>query len=410
MPNVLIISRQFPPIGSVGGSIRLIKQLKFINSDYWKFFIYTQDPQRQAVTLPLDSKSLITEIPSSASIYRFKTPISIPNKLNDKSIFKNIASVVWSINIIKECLKLTKHQKFAIIFTPMPYTINAFIGLIIRMRKNIPLIIDMKDDYVGGQLYLQKSKLRKKIDNFLEFLFIKYANHVIFATEESFSVYSERYPDKQNKFSFIPNGVDLDEFNFVYKKRIIKNKFLIINAASRYHPDYRDALPILQTLNFVFHQKHDLKNKIEVIFLGNSLSDCYFEMITKLGLKDNIKNISTKDRSEYIQWLSYADLFLLIQPKNNFTSISGTVYEYWASGNAPVLLFSENGSTKNIIENYNIGRGFHYSEIIEASNYILSLIDNSDNGMIYEANTESIKNFDRKNLAKKIEVIWNGFL
>jgi hypothetical protein len=101
---------------------------------------------------------------------------------------------------------------------------------------------------------------------------------------------------------------------------------------------------------------------------------------------------------------------LLVQPVNNTTAISGTLYEYWATGKAPVLLISEEGASSALVGENRIGKHFLFDQIVEIAAYIEKIFDAYESGQPIWIEREGIQNFDRKALARQMEDIWQKAL
>jgi hypothetical protein len=116
------------------------------------------------------------------------------------------------------------------------------------------------------------------------------------------------------------------------------------------------------------------------------------------------------NRKDLVKLMWTADLFLLIQPVGNTTAVSGTLYEYWAVGKAPVLLISEKGASSSLVENYNIGKHFHFSEIEKCADYIEALYFEYLDATPEWVSREGLENFDRRELAEQVEKVWRETL
>jgi glycosyltransferase involved in cell wall biosynthesis len=233
-------------------------------------------------------------------------------------------------------------------------------------------------------------------------------------TEGSYQLYLNRYEflETPDKFHFVPNGCDLNEYRSLNgrKRHIDPDRFVILSAASGYKKDYRDITPFFLAIqNFLTHQP-SAKKKLEIIFLGKSLSKEYNSLLEQIGIIPYIRELDAVVREDFIQWLWRADLFFLVQPKNNKTSISGTLYEYWATGKAPTLLIAETGASTSLVENYSLGKAFHFKEVDGISNFINEVYTNLQNLQPMYISSDGIEFFDRKHLAQKMVNIWQDCL
>jgi len=276
------------------------------------------------------------------------------------------------------------------------------------------MVLDLKDDWVDAPNFLQKSRVRQSIEKSLEAIMIRRASAVITVTRASHNLYTERYAHlgTPGKFHLIPNGCDLDEYQTLKhrERKINSSRFLILSAAWGYRKDYRDISPFLSALGLFFSRHPEAKSNMDVVLLGDSLSTEYEESLSELALNETIQVVDTVRRNDLVEWLWKADLFLLIQPIDNTTAISGTLYEYWATGKAPILLISEVGASSALIDDNQLGRQFHYEQIDEIANYIEQLFVAYRNGQPVWIERNGIRNYDRKFLAEKMNGIWRNLL
>jgi glycosyltransferase involved in cell wall biosynthesis len=352
MPTALIVSRSFPPIGSTGASIRLVKFMKYIAALNWEFTVITQHPEHQVVPEDHLSATLEKEIPPDTKIIRVQAP---------SSLFPGI-SLWWGLRVFWQGWRESKRQKIDLIFVVTPPFSSALIGYLISNVTRKPLVLDIKDDWVGSPDFGKKPAWRKAIETQLENIFIQHAKAVNVVTEHSYHLYQDRYAKigKSNKIHYIPNGCDLDEYSSLRNRETpdSTNHFVILSAAWGFQKNYRDITPFFLALEQFFHRYPQAKQHVEVILLGNSLSEEYDDFLLQTGIKPLIKVKGSVEREQLVEWLWKADLFLSVQPVGNTTAIPGTLYEYWATGKAPILLIASKGASSEFIDNYHLGNSY----------------------------------------------------
>lgn len=424
MPNMLIVSRHFPPLASVGGSIRLVKFLKYNSEKGWRFTVLTQDLEKTVVPEEKLSASLLPEIPPSTQIVRVPAPFRGSIKESNFRLFnwvkekskKNIirllgdSSVAWGIRVFFVGLLNFKKWEIDLIYSITPPFTDALTGALLSVFRRRPSVLDLKDDWVGSPSFKKKHSLRQKMEIPLERMIIASTTAVVTVTPQSQQLYAKRY--NWAKIFHVPNGCDLDEFTKLNgrEKRIESQKFTILCAAWGFQKDYRDLTPFLTSLKIFLNHHPEARNKIDVILLGKSLSEEYRNLIIKLELQEIIDERETVNREDLVDQMWKADLFFLIQPVNNTTAISGTLYEYWAVGKAPILLISDKGASSSLVETNNIGKHFHFSQTEQCAEYIETLYDKYQLGNPIWICREGIEQYDRRFLASQMEIIWQDAL
>ncbi len=412
MPAVLTITRTFPPVGPPGSSIRLVKLIKYLSRAGWQFHIITQDPDRPSVHEKGTSSVLLEEIPEGVQVHRRPALFSLSDQVPLNSALRYLTALDWGLGVVASGLREIRRRKIDLIYAGIPNFVNGVTCALLARITKIPLVLDIKDDVVGGMVYLSKSKLRQWFERYIEKFIFTIANKCTFATLESLEVYKHRYPDLSSNFFFVPNGCDLDEFFNLGSVDSQKSDdcFLILSAASRYRPDYRDAEPLIRALADFVMKQPEARGNTRVVFLGNSLGDEYIRLIDQLGITGMVENLPFAGRAAYRAWLASADLLFLVQPYKNSTSTAGTLYEYWANGKAPILLFAEKGSSQDLVESHSLGKVFHFCEVKQAASYIQEIYLANRAGSPKRISSDGVEAFDRKEIAKQMDSIWKSCL
>jgi glycosyltransferase involved in cell wall biosynthesis len=411
MPKVLVIARQFPPLGSVGGSVRIVKLMKFLSREGWSFDVITQNPDHPAVRVRERSDVLLKDLPENIAVHLVSAPFSLSDRIPDYSLLKNLAAFGWAIRAIVFGLRLSASKQFDLVNAAMPQMVNGLVAVLIARISGTKMALDIKDDVVGGSMYIFKSPLHQAVDRMIEKFIFHNSQIVTFVTQNSLEVYQKRYLKQQNNFYFIPNGCDLEEFFMIasYVKKPVE-PFLIVTAASRYRSDYRDAAPFLRTYAEFLKSCPQAREDTMVIFLGESLSEEYFHLVDELELGSLVRNSPAVARLDYISWLMKANLLFLVQPYGNNNSTAGTLYEYWAAGSAPVLLISEKGSSRDLVEENHLGGGFSFDEIGQAAGYLKEVYEADRRSAPIQISRNGVEIFDRKSLALKMGKLWKAII
>ena len=421
MPTALIISSIFPPSNSAGGSIRLVKFIKYLSARGWTFVVYTQDVPNTFSRNQTLSDFLLEELPNEASIIRVADPFVLGSPKGSHGWITRIvrrifgeSSVGWGINALRSGFANLQHCDFDLVFSVTPPFTNALVALLLAWMGQKPLVLDLKDDWVDSPTFRHKNVFRQIIERWLEKLIVSRAAAVIAVTPQSFHLYRTRYADLhlQSKFHLIPNGCDVGEYKRLKnrERKILTERFLILSAASGFRKNYRDIAPFLFALDLFLQRRLDAKDKIDVVLLGDSLSAEYDELLSTLDLNNIVRCIGALGRDDLVEQLWKADLFLLVQPVKNTTAISGTLYEYWATGKAPILLISEEGASSVLVEENRLGRHFHFHEVGPIADYLEEIFDSYVRQQPLWIERVGIEKFDRRRLAKRMDAIWREIL
>lgn len=415
MFKVLVVSRYFPPLSSAGSSIRLVKLIKNAAEQGWAFSVITQHLDRTVIQEDKSSEFLLKEIPQGTDIFRIGSPLGRsgnPSPRKPKST--NRSSLPWGAAVIWKAWQKYHHLAPDLLFVNSPPFTNIAIGFILAAWFKTPLVLDIKDDWVGSAAYWKKGRLRRFIEQKIEQGVVQKADAIITVTQESFETIQSRYPNirAKRKIFLIPNGVDTDEFKPIWKRnrKIEGRRFQILSAAAGYHPGYRDLTPLITALELLFKRCPLAQGNIEIIFLGEDPDIKYKQRIENIFSKDCIHYRGVVDRKELVESLWQADLFFHVQPANNSTAISGTLYEYWAVGKAPVLLFSESGASRNFVLRNHLGSHFHFSQTKEAAQYVEEIYQAFCSHRPIWISQSGVEEYDRRRLADQTIALWKNVL
>lgn len=427
MTKVLIVSSAFPPMGTTGGTIRLVKLIKFLSRKGWKFIVFTQDPSRPIMPEQNLSEFLLEELPPDLVVVRVPAPFSTdrtglaiqPGRFRAllNTVFSRIfgnSALPWGLVVLWKAIRAVLEAHVDIVFGTAPPFTNVLIASLIGWFTGKPFVLDLRDDWVGVPVFRGKKFWRQKIESVLEAFIVRRASAVVTVTPQSHLLYQERYAylKTAGKFHLIPNGCDLDEFTRLKtrERRIASEKFLILSAAWWYRKGHRDLRPFLRGLEEFLRRRGDARGRVDVVMLGNSVSEEHKQALVDLHLDGFVRRLGAVGRVELIEWLWKADLFLLVQPAGNTTAVSGTLYEYWATGKAPILLISEEGASSALVVDNRIGGHFHFDQVDQIADFIERHFDAYIKGSPAWISREGVDHFDRKALADKMAGVWRSLI
>jgi len=412
MPAVLVISRYFPPLSSAGASIRLVKLMKYASEQSWSFIVLTQDPERPVIPEKRLSEFLLVEIPEETNILRIGNPLfgsGIVAQLIRK--MAGNSSLPWGLSVVWQGWKKLHNSKPDIIFVNTPPFTNIMAGMVLAALFSIPLVVDIKDDWVDSPAYWEKGSLRRIIEKWVEQQVIRKVHAAITVTHSSYDSWKRRYssPALTRKIFYIPNGGDLDEYRILWnrKRKSESDRFLVLTAAAGYRPDYRDLSFFLEALELFLKRVPLARDLVDIEIVGEEPDDHYKTWFERNMPKESVHYSGVLDRPALVERLWQADLFFLIQPQQNFTAISATLYEYWAVGKAPVLLFSEKGASRNLVVDNHLGAHFQFDQMDEASHYIERVYQAFCGHHPIWIERSGVEMYDRRELAQQMLTIWD---
>ncbi len=396
--RVLVLTRFFPPYGTSGGSIRVVKWMRYLAPEGWHFVVLTQDPQKPVTRSPDSCENLLAEIPPTAEVIRVPAPVTLadPVGLGWQGL---MAAILWGVRVFWVALRKVREVD-VILAVALPFT-TAWIGALLSQWTGVPFVLDLKDDFVGNPIQRYKASLRRFLERKAEAWVLRVCRALSVVTPESLEVYRNRYPRFAEKIFCIPNGSDLEEIQRMEGSvpPLDDRVFLVLSAAGRYESGYRDPTSFLQALALFLERVPQARPFTKVIFLGNALSKEYHPLLEQHQLLEVVQNLPAVSRPELVGWLRRANLYFLAQPPGNTTAIAGTLYEYWAAGQAPVLLFAEPGSAQRLVDEKGLGKCFGFHQAQEAADFIENVFKSFLRGERLSIPQEGLERYDRRKLA-----------
>jgi glycosyltransferase involved in cell wall biosynthesis len=123
--------------------------------------------------------------------------------------------------------------------------------------------------------------------------------------------WKERYSDLvENKIVSLPMSFNFDQFQKLNRKEHDNKKLCICHIGNLYR--LRRADTFLKALASLIDESSEIKNKIEVFFVGKMPQDD-IDLISELHLETIVKAVGKLTESECIEYYEKADVFLVIE-------------------------------------------------------------------------------------------------
>jgi len=433
MRKVLMIAHSFPPFRSVGGSIRVVKFIKYLPAMGWRPVVLTIDDRREYDTQRKQgSEALLQDIPPQVRIYRTAAAepsvellergrearrknwlaaivvnfLSSTRRRANRYLLLPDEHITWLPFALRLGQQVVRKEGIEVIFATCPPHSVALIGAVLKRLTGKPLLLDFRDDWIDTPWHRSKPWLNRWIERRLEKWAVKTADRVILVTEWSKNAFVARYPrEPKGKFIFIPNGCDLDDYAILKQTadRPRDSHFTIVHAGllSEAEDWKRSPEAFLQALCRIRQQHPDLAAKLTVAFTGH-LPETYRCMVANMGLSSVVKEVGHLPCDEFIRFMKVADLLLAINYEGFSTLIPGKIYEYWAVGGPPILLLSCRGAAQSLVEQHELGITVPPYDVEAIQQAVLTVYRRREMGSPLQVNTAGIEEYDRKELAKKL--------
>jgi hypothetical protein len=245
-----------------------------------------------------------------------------------------------------EALKITKNEKYDLVFASSSRLFTAYLGLVIARKEKTPLYLDVRDIFVDTMDDVLKNKLVKTA--ILPFLKViekrtfSYASHINLISE-GFKPYFKKYNNA--KYSFFTNGID-DVF-------LNNNKSSSLNGSTTKTITYAGNIGEGQGLHKIIPQaasKLGPSYQFKVIGDGGA-KNVLEDEIAKLGVK-NVDLMPPVTRERLLEIYNGSDfLFLHLNDYEAFEKVLPSKIFELATYDKPIIAGVGGYANKFITEN-----------------------------------------------------------
>lgn len=384
--TLLVIAYIFPPFFSPGGSIRVIKFLKYLPALGWQPVVLTVDDRCEYEHLRrVGSEELLRDLPSEVDICRTgkgeppadlmargrrardKSRVArmLVNRLRDlrswaqRWLLVPDENILWLPFALRTGRHLVRKRAISAIFVTCPPNSAAVISTLLARLTRTPLVVDFRDDWIDTPWYWRQPRVVRAINRWLERRVISAAKRVIAVTPASLAALRRRHACvPQGKFFLVPNGVDLADFSDQGAIRPAGNgHFTMVHAGLlTVAPGewQRSPAALFRALASIRATTPDIAADIRLLFTV-ALPPEYRALAKDLELDEIVQETGHLPRAEFTSLLRNSDLLVAINYEQYATLIPGKLYEYWAAGGPPILLLSHPGAAQELVRQHALG-------------------------------------------------------
>lgn len=421
--KILIVSYLYPPTVGGGGVMRVVKFSKYLQQLGWQVHVLTakrHDVYMADESLLSDvekiniyeSRDLLREFVGFFKKFQNSKKNNVINEANDKKSFlgkiKNILydiicipeeTVSWIRPAVKKGIDIVNRENIDLVFSTSPPFSDHMIGLKIKEKTNVPLVIDYRDRWIGNDFFNAETKIREKMNHKIERKISENADYIITTTDGQKKHFLDSY--NVSNIKTIYNGYD--ENDFKNESKSVDNEKITIAHLGR--------LTGGRTVKYLADALKELDEntlrKIKVRFYGLIDEDNRVHL-DDIKIKDSVEICGMVKHSEAINVMLNSDCLLSLQyaDEDGFNAIPAKVFEYMRSGTLILSLSPENSAIWNLTEDENLGincQSENIESIKEALRKVINLCEQKENKQTNIK--ESMKKFERKELAKELDVL-----
>lgn len=412
MKNVLFIVYYFPPLGGSGVQ-RPLKFAKYLRDFGWNPIILCPEPgayhtfdeslQQEVEDLNLEVHRVEANTPfhrTGQSPREVKVPGTIAKILRWFSTFFFIPDnkKSWIEPGLEKALELVKEKDIDAVFASGPPHSNLMLAKKLKEKTSIPVVMDLRDDWVGSHLTKYPTAWHKKKMEQLEIDTLTKANALLTINKEIAGSISSRV---LKEVEVIGHGYDPEDFESAGEMASGSPQKLKFLYSGTFYPESTPE-SFLKGVHRLLKHNPELKDSIELQFQGG-LNSKHWKVIHELDLTSIVLDFGYVDHDLAVKNLMNADvLWLYIGQKKNPEIISlGKTSEYFAT-KKPILGLVPEGSAKTMLGKY--GKAFIADpyDITEITGQLSAIVECYQKENWPEHSDEVVEAYNRKKLTGKL--------
>ncbi|TKJ37293.1 hypothetical protein CEE36_11140 [candidate division TA06 bacterium B3_TA06] len=368
--NLLIITYYFPPLGGVGVQ-RVSKFCRYLPRFGWRPVVVAPQPSAFYAA----DEEMLAEV-RHVSLYRvagldsfrMRQKLLGPLRPRIDSPLRWIARrFSWpdtQTAYIPAAFRLAyrmSEKTHAVFITAPPYS-NLLLGRLLKRVANLPLIVDMRDPWVGHPEH-DKPGWKRALNKRVERDVLEYADAIIAVTRSHTDDLRKRYQHLAPRIHYIPNGFDAADFTRNTR-----------NTPTRKTPSTRERRPLTVCYTGILGLDHINRGttlyaairrlrdedgvtpaRLRVEIMGE-LSAVEEERIRRSGVSTFIERLGHLSHRKVMRRLERADLaWLPYHAEYSHLIVPAKIYEYIGSGTPVLAVVNPSHETAELIRETGTG-------------------------------------------------------
>lgn len=422
--KVLFVAYLFPPVGGSGVQRRL-KYVKYLPEFGWMPDVLTVKP----ITYYVYDETLLDEIPKGVNIIRSESldPLRISKIINrlgrnrkkasGKSITyrsdkSNTKGVLFKIKnwfafpdtqlgwvpfaFLKGFSEIKRNKPEAIVAPTHPS--SGIVAYLLSKATGVPYLLDFADGWTDNPYLSTPSHLHRRGHKILERIVVGNADAVTVYSTNLAQKFSLRYPQLKNKIDVLPNGFDEDDFKDIVpierpqiKKRIVYMGSLYVHQET----NFKTFLSALKSL------PDSLLSDLEVLFIGNHYPEAD-NLVNRYGLEHQIQFMGYLPHTVALSYLLSADATLLFIKPDDYTMVTGKIFEYLYAGKPILACVEPRSEGANILVEAGFGKWI--TDPFDAEGLKQNILELIIQGW-QPPSRSKLSKFNRKNTTRQLSIM-----
>lgn len=260
--------------------------------------------------------------------------------------------VGWIADAVKRAKKIVHDENINIIIaTGSPWS-SMIGGVLLSKKVGVSLILDFRDPWVANPGFVQRGKVARFVERWMERYVVSKTDSIIANTEELREDFLNRYSFLQpDKVYTLPNGFE----DYIVSKFQSSTRFTLVHAGALYFS--RTPIPLLEALQQLLLEERIPDDRIRIVLVGDLDLSCgkLEDLLNSKELQKTVKIIARLPYDEAMKYQQQADALLLVQPGFPL-QVPRKLYEYMAMRRPVLALTEETAATARIVRECRLGK------------------------------------------------------
>lgn len=399
-----------------GSVLRPVKFAKYFKKFDWQPIIITDTPRNYYAK----DDFLLNELSDSDTrVYRTRLR-GRKNILNDnklkrlpnegtRQVFRNLSQVFhipdskkkWHKRAINLASNILDNEDISIIYATAPPFRDLNIGVELKKKYNIPLVVDYRDSWLYSSSRFFLTPMHRFANMKMEAEVLRVADVVLTINRRIKEKIIELYPNvKHNDITVLPHCYDKEDFELFSSQLPRTNKMRFTHTGSFFNND--SPKYFLQALSIVFNKRPELKKKIEACFIGN-LSKENINRIKENNLFDTVYAPGYVNHKECIKYLQASDvLWFTIGKGQGSEMVSPVKLTEYIGAEKPVIACIPDGAAKLMLKNHNAVKICEPDQPEDIAKFIIEYFELYQNNKLPVPNPELVEKYDIRSVAHQL--------
>lgn len=359
MSRLLVLAYYVPPLGGSGVQ-RVAKLAKYLPAHGWDVEIVAPSPgayfaRDEGLLAELDAAGIAIHRTRSLDPTRLGSTAAPAmggashRRLGDLTAWAFVPDnkLGWLPFAVAKANALLATGRFdAVLASAPPYT-ALVAGALAARRHGLPLVLDLRDDWLGNPRHVYPTRLHRRLHASLERWTFRRADAILTISETMRAQVAARHPDLADRLRVVPQGYDEADFDGPTLDRT-DDRFRVVYTGVFYDAQRPDAF--LEGLAR-FRAAHP-EAKVEARFAG-LVPDGFEGLATRLGLSEVVTMLGYLSHDAAVAEQRAADLlWMTVGRRPGAAGIStGKLFEYVGT-RRPILGLVPDGTAREALHAY----------------------------------------------------------